>query len=244
MKICIVDFEATGSDPKNDRPTQVAALMLDTVTGKRRTYSAYISGDGYPSITEEITRITGITEELLRTSGVRWDVVASELARLYSEADYIAAHNVGYDRTLYEVECGRQAISPTPAKWICTLTDVPYPEHYKCRKLSHLALDHDFKVDPSVLHTAVGDVTLIADFLQFAGYTWENILAYKQIPWLYVQAVVDYDRRELAKKQRYSWEQAIGDDRKFNKTWVKKIKKDKLDEEMRKCPFEVRVLTA
>jgi hypothetical protein len=96
------------------------------------------------------------------------------------------------------------------------------------------------KMDDRILHRAIDDVRLMFD-LVFGFYRWEDIIKFKQEPWIYVKAVVEYEDRELAKAAGYGWEVCRGtQEPRFPKSWVKRLKESKVEEERKKVPFQIR----
>jgi DNA-dependent RNA polymerase auxiliary subunit epsilon len=71
-----------------------------------------------------------------------------------------------------------------------------------------------------------------------ANYDINAVLEYQKIPFVTMQALVTYDERNLAKEQRFSWEQ-LGD-KKYPKMWVKRIKKNLLELEKQNCKFQIK----
>jgi DNA polymerase III epsilon subunit-like protein len=243
MLVCGIDFEATDKEPKTARITEIGAQIFDVADGAWRPvdegFNCLVYAPDYPSQSEEVLRVTGITDELLKSEGVTPADAIRSLITYAGQAAYLIAYNKEYDQVLLDEEMKRTGVAPRVAadRWLCALRDVEYPEHYKCRKLSHLALDHGMPIDPAGLHRAVEDVRLMGKLLEFGKYRFEDVLAYSQIPWVYVKANVSFADKDLAKARRYSWEQ-VGE-RKFFKTWVKKIKQTQLEKERAEAPFPV-----
>jgi hypothetical protein len=75
----------------------------------------------------------------------------------------------------------------------------------------------------------------------FSNYDLKDILAYQAIPFVTIRAMVNFDNKELAKAQRFSWEK-IGD-KVYTKQWVKRIKQDRFEEEKQACAaFKIVVI--
>jgi len=241
MIVCLFDFESTGIDTKTARITEIGAILVDSSTWEvtnNKIFECYVYDNTYPKQSQEVVRVTGITDQVLLEKGIIPKVALTEFLAFSSVADYLIAYNVQYDRGLLEAELDRNGITGTKQNYLCGLKDVDYPEHYKCRKLSHLSLDHGISVDPSKLHRAVGDVTLMAELFKKGGYKLEDMVCYKSTPYIVIQALVNYDNRELAKEQRFSWEKA--GDTTYPKSWVKVIKQNTFEAEKAKCGFEIR----
>lgn len=241
MRICGVDFEATGVDPKTARIIEIGAVFGDPENPT--CFSRLVWHSGYPLLTSEVKKITGLTDEQLASEGAGPVKSLEMLTAFLNLSDAIFAHNKAYDETLYKAECERLGITPSETPWYCTMSEVPYPEEYKCRKLSHLALDHGITVDPSTLHRAVDDVKLMLITLAKGGYTPERIIEYAKSEWVYMKAMIPPPwedggvGKERARKAGYSWERAKGtEDPTFPKTWVKRVKMVDLENEKSQDP--------
>lgn len=257
----ILDFETQGVDPLRTNPTEIAAVTFEYPFTK--TYPASSSLDelgvhsrliweeSYPAQTKEIVELTGITDEMLKAGGVPLKEAFRPLVGEARHVDYILAHNAEFDKTIFQMALKRLGLDPDclcSHKWICTLHDIPYPDKYKCRKLSHLAYDHGILVDPGTLHRALDDVRLLARLV--AEYPLEDILAYRAMPWAYLKADIlgpwkgpggDGGKgKALATALGYSWERARGTDAPtFDKAWVLRVKESRIEAHTASAPFPV-----
>ena len=240
--LCLaIDFEASDKIPSTARITEIGAVLFDSSTWEVvEELSQLVWDSSYPAQSKEVLEVTGITDEMLKTYGKSLSEILPKLHELMDQADCVLAHNAQFDKTLYESELGRMSLEPRLKAWVCTLTEVPYPEKYSCKRLSHLALDHGVRVDPSKLHRAIGDVHILLELLRHGGYTLDMIMDYRAIPWVYVRANVEYNDRELAKARKYMWEKV--DSMIFPKFWVKKVKENLVQKEQAEAPFRVTVI--
>lgn len=253
MLICGIDFEATDKDPKTARITEIGAVIFDTDKNWEpidQGFGALVYAPDYPPLSKEVQDVTGITDELLRAEGVSPVEALTQMCLYAGRAERMIAYNMEYDGTLYAYERKRLGEEKLPAlpreKWLCAYVGVPWPAKFKCRKLSHLALDHGLIVDPSQLHRAVGDVLLMGRLLAYSGQTAEGIIAYSAIPWIVVKAEIrppweDPKGNASAKERGYSFEtpRGVDDGKKFSKSWVKRIKQNELEKERADAPFPV-----
>lgn len=240
IRVLGFDAETTGLSPKEDRITEVGVALWD-VENKQPlvTLGTFLYDESYPPLTAEITKLTGITDDMLKEFGVSPLTQWMWLEKFCDKhrVDYIVAHNgENFDRPFLYAELDRAGVSGSFLRslpWVDTRNDIPFPTEPDSRKLKHLALDCGFinKFE----HRAVFDVMTMLSVM--SHYDFNEIVEYSQIPFITVRALVNYDNRELAKAQRFSWEK-VGD-RVYIKQWVKRIKENKFEEEKQKCGFEI-----
>lgn len=241
MRVLGLDFETTGLDTANDRIIEMGAVLWE-VESKRPlvTVDVFLNDDGIqkkmtPEVVEMMNRICGITPEMLTEFGT--DAKANlEWLEGYCakhKVDYVVAHNgENYDKPLLMAELTRLGIEAPflrSVPWVDTRTDIPFASEPDSRKLKHLALD--IGVINHFPHRALTDVLTM--LLVMSHYEFKDILEYQKIPFVVMRALVNYDNRELAKAQRYSWEK-IGD-QSFPKMWVKKVKENLMEQEIEVC---------
>lgn len=236
MKLLFLDFEATGVDPLTARPIEYCFRFWNTDTGLDELVKGYMWDDSYGEVPEEVVQLTGITTAKART-GSHPSVMLEKFAASIGRVDFVIAHNAaGYDRVLVETESARHGITLPPAKWIDTMTDLPYPEKFRCRKLSHLAVDHEIPFDPSILHGAEADVDLLKKIVEKYTASLDKIAHASQAPVVAILALVSYDQRELAKKEAYRWSpDTVRPDTKKKGAWLKKVRDFQVSEETAKA---------
>jgi len=253
MLVVGLDFEATGVDHQTARAIEVGAVIWESDTWKElEKFNSFIWEHGYPELTDKIIQLTGIKQdELIREGSVPKEVF-KDLIEFIGRGNYIIAHNKEYDGNLLKSELRRHdfQIDIPESKWICSYRDVPYPERFRCKKLSHLTLDHGVPIDPKTLHRAVADVELIGKLFKAGNYTLESILEYRDSPWVYFQAIIpppweDGGKGKIkAYEQGYSYLKARGTDGpQFPKCWVKRVKAIHEEDEKRlDCPFKRSII--
>lgn len=243
MRILGLDFETTGFDTKNDRIIEIGAVLYETDEKKViHGYGCYIHEENYNPLSKEIIRVTGITDDILKEFGRSPFSALKQLNdyTLGANVRYIVAHNgENFDKPFLYSELARHGLSQslTELPWIDTRNDIPFDVEPDSRKLKHLALDAGF-INPFP-HRAQYDVLTMLKVLE--QHDFQKIVEYSKIPWITVRAYVDYDKRELAKEKRYSWEN-LGD-KKYSKCWVKRIKENQLENERKTSAFEVLVIS-
>lgn len=243
MRLLGLDFETTGLDTAQARIIEMGACLWEVETKRPLvTVGVFLHGPDYPSLPEDIVRITGITDEILGEFGTdaKHNLQWLESFCQKHGVDYIVAHNgENFDKPLLLAELTRHGLeAPTlrTLPWIDTRADIPFPTEPDSRRLKHMAADHGF-LNPFA-HRAVFDVLTMLRVL--SHYDLAAVLAYQATPFVTVRAIVDYNDRQLAKDRRYSWEK-IGD-KTYPRCWVRRIKQDQVEKEKATCPFKVVVL--
>jgi hypothetical protein len=261
--VAIIDFETTSADAEVARPWEFG-VVITAPNSWDISYQEhfYIWDKDYPDMAEGAKRACRITwdqmpKELFYVSPKNaikriQTILSGKRSILGQEShvpiDFVLAYNNRFDRTILEKECERQGVRPKTYEWLCGLQDIPYPPHYRCKQLSHIALDHGIVVNPESLHGALADVKLFVQMMQVGGYKIEDILAYIADPWVILQAHCDIkpwhpggkELNDAVKADGYSWQTCKGlDEPVFDKTWVKRIKKSQLEiEKQKQLPFK------
>ncbi len=220
MIICGVDLETTGLSPESDLVTEVGAVLWDTSRNEPIKFFNKLIKIGSP-VPEMIIKLTGIDDDLLNTFGEDVDLVWKELREFSAKADYLMAHNAPFDRGFIEKQSPFNLI---PNKWIDSSVDVPYPEEIQTRKQTHLAAEHGF-VNPFA-HRAMTDVLTM--FQIVSKYDWAEVIEMANTPSVKLRAMVTYGQNDMAKKLSYRWDGT-------NKYWVKLVKENKVDVEIKKA---------
>lgn len=252
MNILALDFETTSDDPKKCLVTEIGAAMLNVekdhngrdVFTIKDTYSTFVYHPDYPPLDPFISDITGITDEMLKEKAILPTAAFERLILLVKSADIIMAHNVAFDRTVFESTCESLKMLYPRRDWICTYQDIEYPKKYTCKKLSHLALDHGMRMDGRKFHRAIDDVRLMVDLVTL-HYDIGKIIEYSKEPWIYLKADIPAPwtdggkGKEAAHKLGYSWEKCRNDTKLFPKTWVKRVKACNVGNEHTLASFKV-----
>lgn len=246
MRLLGLDFETTGFDTGTDRAIELGVCLWDT---ERRTpiemHGRYLFDEEIrtlmqkPEVADMCKRVSGIELPILEEFGRFADGVFQWLLSYIqtTRVEFIVAHNgENYDKPLLLAELARHRVAMPPGfpEWIDTRFDIPFATEPDSRKLKHLALDCGF-INPFP-HRAVTDVLTMLRVLDH--YDIHQVLEYRKIPFITVRAVVDYAEKDKAKAQRYSWER-LGNEV-FPRRWVKRIKANLLEDERKRCDFEVR----
>lgn len=260
MRVLGFDTETTGLDTKKARIIEVGATLFDVMGNWKpiESYGSLVYELGDDALAPETTKITGITQEELERDGKPRGQVISSLAELAQKAEMVVCHNAEYDKAMlwetvkkYNFDITIPAIGyMLGLPWICSVMDLRSNREYKCRTLSHLALDRGVAVDPADLHRAVGDVALMGKMLSTAKDSDpKEMYAYQQSPWVFLQAIIpppweDGGKgKDAATKLGYSWEKARHTDGPvFSKTWVKRVKDCDVEDEKKSASFPVKII--
>lgn len=244
------DSETNHKDPKQAQITELGAILFDVSPEGvwiplDEGLSLLVYDESYPPQSEEIIRVTGITDDILKISGIPPKEALEKFFAYAGQGQFLVAYNAEFDRDVLFHEMARQGLPPIPPeRYLCAMNDVKYAEHFKCRKQSHLALDHGITVDPASLHRSIGDIRLMGQLLTRVGATIESMTTMARDPWLIVKAEVSFADKDKAKARRYFWEkiEAGGKTHVLAKSWIKRIKKADLTKERAEAGFNISVL--
>lgn len=252
----LIDFETTGLSPEKDKIIEIGAELVTNDYDHVFSFSTLVQ---HPKmdlvITPEIEEITGINIDMIKDTGMPVNDAFVKLHGLAVQAKHTIAYNAAFDEGFFRPQLERTQRDTGPMlnflrePWLCAMNDVETNAKFKCKKLSHIALDHGIVVDPSKLHRAIDDVHLMRDFLIATGKSPQDLFDYKNIPSVYLQAMIPAPWTDkgagttLAKKAGFSYERAGYDERTFDKSWVKRVKQNKVEEEIKNCPFKIKELT-
>jgi DNA polymerase III subunit epsilon len=231
MKIAFFDFEATNSDTKTCRITEVGCVVIDTDTRKELvSFGMLVWDETYEPINPEAAAITGISDALLKAHGNPPRVALAQLGTLLMSADYICGHNIRkFDLPLLEQELKRNLLEfeKLPPN-IDTRTDIVYPGHIVTRKLAYLAAE--FAIYAGNAHSALSDCNTTAELL--FRFPLETTIELSKVPEIYIRADVSFHDKDKAKEKKYFWDQKL-------KIWVKLIKECFYDTEADTSDFPV-----
>ena len=128
--------------------------------------------------------------------------------------NFLVGHNaISFDSKFLEAAFDSYQMPKIKTPWIDTLTDLPYSQEVKTRKLSYLASEHGF-VNP-FSHRALFDVLTMLKLL--SQYPIEEIIAIQQSPLVKILAHVSYDDRDKARRLGFRWDPQ-------NRCWFAEIK--------------------
>ena len=235
-----IDVESSGLESKVDRIIELGAVTWDSDTNMPMQILSELidpAMDMTPSsdrfqLPEEITAITGITSEALSNYGVYERDVLLRLDEMIHHADYYVAHNANlFDRLFVQEAYNRHSMILVEKPWIDTITDIRFPDAIKTRNLKHLAAEHNFL--PGFSHRAVFDVLTMLKIL--SQYDLDAVIARAAEPTLFVQALVTFDQKEMAKELGFHWFAP-------DKIWWRSMKSSDFEAMKPTCGFQTRLL--
>lgn len=239
MRLLGLDTETTGLDRKKDYITELGFALIEV--GKEKPLIAETHLLQIPDnvkVPEEIVELTHITKEMLSEFGQNPKKIYARLASIIEDfkVDYVVAHNAPFDREMLESNFDKHAVPMFKANWLDTRTDVPYPERFRHKNLTYLCGEHGF-ANPFP-HAALFDVMAMMKLLSL--YDFEKVIEYKNIPSVIVRAMVEFERKDEAKSRGFMWQEVDG--KTFVKSWVKKVKEDKLEALKAESPFDIVIV--
>ena len=255
MKILLIDFETTGIDTTTDRIIEVGAMLVDEKWDVLKSLSFLVKDQSYPALTADIQRITNISQEDLDKNGISPNDFARQLSDfIEGDLNYAVAFNRSFDENIFKTEMARGGFGMFPGinrilqvPWLCAMVDIESNYQFKSWKQAHLALEYGITVNPKELHRAVADVELMRKILIESKATPQSLYDFQIMPWVFLHALIPAPwtdggvGKNAAVKAGYNWEVAKGTDGpKFEKTWVKRVKKHKVEDEIKSVPFKVR----
>lgn len=203
MLVLGLDLETSGLDCKNDQIIEIGAVLWDTDTqSPKKVFNELIYYDNL-NLPNEVQNITGIKPDDLKKYGIPLSDALKILSELASAAEYLVGHNaVNFDSEFLDQAYAVYQMPKLKKPWIDTLTDVPYPQEIKTRKLSYLAAEHGF-INP-FSHRALFDVLTTLKLL--SKYDIEEIVMIQRSPLVKVLAHVGFDDRDKARRIGFRWD--------------------------------------
>lgn len=203
MLILGLDLETSGLSHEKDQIIEIGAVLWETETNTpKKIFNELIYFDSL-DLPNEVQAITGISEEDLKTYGIPLSDALKTLTEMVNQAEYLVGHNaVNFDALFLDQAYSSYQMPKLKKPWIDTMTDIPYAQEIKTRKLSYLAAEHGF-INPFA-HRALFDVLTTLKLL--AHYDITEIVTIQQSPLVKVLAHVGYDDRDKARRIGFRWD--------------------------------------
>jgi DNA polymerase-3 subunit epsilon len=193
----VLDTETTGLDVEVHEVIEVGAALLDVTTRTvARTFSTLLYAEENPA-----ESVNGIPRAALDLPLSRRRSI-EPLLEMFEASSWIVAHNAGFDRGMMEKLFRVLTIEPPHRAWVCSATQLRFPNAGSSRRLSHLAVDHGIVIADA--HRALSDVLTLCSLLQRLD-DLEAQLDDALIPRRLFVADVSYDHRQLAKERGFAF---------------------------------------
>lgn len=238
MRLLALDIESTGFDFKKDRIIEVGFVLYDA---KRETLlwteNALIHREGFPESSKSALDSHKITSEILIEFGQDpSEYYFKFLSRFVNlKVDFLVGHNIrNFDKPFLVEEMLKENLDPTAffsKGLIDTQTDLLHDKEPDSRKLKYMAADRGY-INPFP-HRAIFDALSCLKLLE--GQDLDKVLAQSLVPLCEVEAIVSFDKKDLAKARGFRWKPET-------KKWVKSIKKNRLEFELEGCGFETKIV--
>lgn len=236
-----LDLETTGLDLATDHIVEISYVIVDTAAKRPLHAASYLVYEpnvmGVDPVKPEITAINGITNDMLRQYGEHPEGVFTTMASEFKRygVEYLVGHNaINFDKPML----ARVWPKVTEWPWLDTRADVEYPPSMTSMRLGHLAAEHGFLNHHA--HTGLSDVLTMLKIL--GQYDIDKVIERSKTPWVVVRAFASFDQKELAKAQRYRWQEP-GNGKSYDKCWVKIVKQDQVEKEIAALPgLQVKVI--
>lgn len=221
--ITILDVETSGLNPLENDIIEIAAILYDLLLAEPITsYAAIVSKEENLAI-----HVNGISNELSKNMT---NLALSEqiIRHLIDRSEAIVSHSIAFDRSFIN----GSAYDFPDKPWICSLEHIKWPKKTSSRTLMAIAIGHGVAVVSA--HRAMVDCDILARLLtrvHETGVDLSKLMEQAMRPRVLVQALVDYEDRQLAKDANFTWD---GD----KKKWLKEIPEEDID----MLPFQCRIL--
>jgi len=234
----LLDFEATGKDPKIDLPVEIGGIKFafDSASGEILGVESYYGGLEDPGIpiSPEASAVNGITDEMVK--GHNFD--PAKTRELFEDVELVIAHNAMYDRILGE----RRFEFLKDLSWACSFKDIDWSKDFlsSSAKLEYLAFKAGFYYSA---HRAVSDclATLaVLDYLKSQnGDSAFNLLwkASKKSKYRIWATGAPFAVKNLLSDAGYKW--SNGDQEGSEKAWFKFVAEEDLDNQLKWLKSEI-----
>lgn len=228
---CALDVETTGLDHREHAVIELAMQRFRADENGRiidvGPSFRWLEDPGV-AIPPEITALTGVTDEAV--AGRR--ICDAEATCLILDADFVVAHNAGFDRPFVEARLPEAAGRP----WICSMRDVDWRSRgFEGRVLSHLLSQVGWFYEA---HRADADVTALLHLLDHApDATHRTVLAEAlgtgaRAGWIVEAVQAPFHAKDRLKERGYRWDAA-------KRHWWREVPHAEFDAEYEWCVVEV-----
>ena len=214
--ILIIDTETTGLDSKNDDCLEVGAILFNVKSRSVLAQQSFLlpvennNAEKINNIPAEITKLPQPLSEAI--------IYFESLVRV---SDVLVAHNAEFDKKWF----GLNKLPPIEKPWICSMDDISWPSDRQLKtrpSVRDLALAYGVPVWKA--HRALTDCMYLAEVFKRCS-DLEKLLTRALEPKVLIRAQISYEKRHLAKKAGFRWNDAIKGawSRKMSRRDIKKL---------------------
>lgn len=191
MILAILDTETGGLDPKKDPLLEVAVCLWSVehraITG---CWSAIVASE-----TNDAEAINHIPAAML-PNGAPYERVCERLRKYASASDVVVAHNAAFDQGFLP-DLGRP--------WVCSKTDIKWPNSEQGAKLVVTALDHGVAVAHA--HRAIDDVLTLARLFERVAekHDIKALIARGMRPKAEFLSLAPFEQKDVVKENGFKW---------------------------------------
>lgn len=222
MRLCAFDLETSGLDPENDYITELGYVIKDWGSPKPlEVRTIFIHAPGRKPLSDHIKSLTKIDDSMTEKYGVSLDAAIGEMfadIERYAVETMVAHNGKQFDLPFLTKQAAYCGITIRLPEMIDTKVDIPYPPHIKARSQVHIAAELGW-LNPFP-HAACFDAMTCLKILD--QFDIKQVYERARTKTIAIRAMVNYDRKELAKALGYSWEKA--GEFHHPKCWIKAIK--------------------
>ena len=218
--VLILDTETTGLDNENDDCLEVGSILFNVKTRSVLAQQSFL----LPVENNNAEKINNIPSEITRLPQPLFEAI-KYFESLVQVSDVIVAHNAEFDKKWF----GLKKLPQIKKKWICSMDDITWPSDRQLKprpSVRDLALAYGVPVWNA--HRALTDCIYLAEVFKRCGEL-EKLLIRSLEPKVLIRADISYDKRHLAKKAGFRWNDAI------KGAWSRKISR----RDMEKLEFPV-----
>jgi DNA polymerase III subunit epsilon len=219
--ITILDTETDGFKATRDKVVEVAAILYNLeAAAPIASFAALLK---QPS--NAAAAVNGISVELLQSSPTYFAMAKAVISEFVGDSVAIAAHCASFDKPFIAAAGLLKTDGSCDKPWVCTMQQVRWPKAYTSKSLTAIALAHGVPVVAA--HRALTDCDILARLLTRVsemGHSLTDLLNNALKPRFLVEALVDYDNRQLAKDANFEWNQS----EEFPKKWLREVTDEEL----------------